>query len=163
MKTLSLLRHAHAEPGRSDGDDLERALDPRGLAEAAHMAARIAALRDGPERALCSPAVRARQTLEAVQRERPELAVRVDEGLYLASPGEILARVQDLEPGLQHVLVVGHNPGIAALCRALCPDSAGAEGPFPPAFLARIALDRGEWPDFAPGRGRLLEVVRPTD
>jgi phosphohistidine phosphatase len=159
VKTLCLLRHAHAAPAGPEQGDRERDLDARGLAEAGRMAARLAALADGPERALCSPARRARQTLDALLRERPGLPVTVDEGLYLASPGEILARVQDLEPELHHVLVVGHNPGIAALCRVL----AAAEGPFPPAFLARIALDRGDWRDLAPGRGRLLELVRPTD
>jgi phosphohistidine phosphatase len=159
VKTLSLLRHAHASSAGPDEGDLERALDSRGRAEAAHMATRVADGPDAPQLALCSPARRARETLAAVERERPDLAVVVDEGLYLASAGEILSRVQDLESELSHVLVVGHNPGIAALCRHL----AGADGSFPPAFLAQIALDRGEWRDFAPGRGRLVELVRPKD
>ncbi len=156
MKTLYLLRHASAA---SADDDLERPLDPRGLAEAAHMASVLTSRPHFPELALCSPARRARETLGALQRERPGLAVSVDDGLYLASPGEILSRVQNLRSNLQIALVVGHNPGIAALCRSL----AGADGPFPAACLAAIALDEGEWVDFAPGRGRLLELVRPND
>lgn len=159
MKTLYLLRHASAAPAVPSGSDLERPLDARGLAEAAHMAALLAPQARFPQLALCSPARRARETLEALQRERPELAVRVDDGLYLASPGEILSGVQDLREDLHIALIVGHNPGVAALSRSL----AGAGGPFPPAFLAVIGLDEGGWADFAPGRGRLLELVRPHD
>lgn len=157
MKTLYLLRHASAAPAAPSEPDRERPLDGRGLAEAARIAAVLCARSGFPELALCSPARRACETLDALQRERPELPVRMDDGLYLASPGEILSRVQDLREGLHIALVVGHNPGIAALCRSL----AGANGPFPPAFLAAIGLDGGGWTDFAPGRGRLLELVRP--
>jgi phosphohistidine phosphatase len=159
VKTLYLLRHASAAPLAPSGSDLERPLDPRGLAEAAHMAALLTSRVRFPELALCSPARRACETLGALQRERPELPVRVDDGLYLASPREILSRVQDLRKDLHIALIVGHNPGIAALSRSL----AGANGPFPPAFLAAIGLDDGNWADIAPGRGRLLELVRPHD
>jgi phosphohistidine phosphatase len=157
VKTLYLLRHASAAPAAGSDSDLERPLDARGRAEAAQVAGLLCVRASFPELALCSPARRARETLDALQRERSELVVRLDDRLYLASPGEILARVQDLENELHSALVVGHNPGIAALARSL----AGARDPFPTAFLAAIGLDGGDWADFAPGRGRLLEVVRP--
>ena len=63
MRELILLRHAHAEPARTGGADLDRPLSPEGLAEA-ESAGRW--LRDNklvPDRVLCSPSRRTRETL----------------------------------------------------------------------------------------------------
>jgi phosphohistidine phosphatase len=163
MKTLFLLRHASAEP--SDGDDHARILTPRGREEALQAATWLAALAPQPALALCSPAQRALRTLDAVHARLPDLDVTHDPELYLASAGEVLDRVQELPETVDAALVVGHNPGLAALARSLPGEAGDAERAllvtFPPAALAVVAFPTGGWPDLAPGRGRLLGVRRP--
>ena len=163
MKTLYLLRHASAEP--SDGDDHARILTPAGRDEAARAATRVAGLETQPALALCSPAQRALETLDAVRARLPELEAIRDPELYLASAGEILERVQELPEPLDAALVVAHNPGLAALARSF-PRAGGEAGEaplvtFPPAALAVVACKTDAWADLAPGRGRLLRVHRP--
>ena len=163
MKTLLLLRHASAEP--TDGDDHARILTPAGRDQAARAATWLAKLETQPALALCSPAQRALETLDAVRTRLPDLDVIRDPELYLASAGEILERVQELPEPLDTALVVAHNPGLAALARSFPRAGSDAAGAplvtFPPASLALVACETGAWADLAPGRGRLLCVHSP--
>jgi phosphohistidine phosphatase SixA len=87
MKTLSLLRHAHAEKHSDDGSDFTRRLDARGLEEAVEIADWAKRLGLGPERLIASPALRTRMTARAVT-EALALAdsqVNFDHRVYEAS------------------------------------------------------------------------------
>src|SRR5690606_35624246 len=66
MKELILLRHAHAEPAAPGGADIDRALSPEGLAEAESGGRWLQEQALVPDPVLCSPARRARETLEGV-------------------------------------------------------------------------------------------------
>lgn len=63
---LLLWRHAHAEDGGVAGDDLERALTPKGHAQAQRMANWLRPRLPTATRVLCSPALRTRQTAQAL-------------------------------------------------------------------------------------------------
>lgn len=66
MRQLILIRHAHAEspaPGQADAD---RALSPEGQAAAEAVGRWLLEHGLAPDCVLCSPARRARETLEAV-------------------------------------------------------------------------------------------------
>src|SRR5688572_22256056 len=115
MKHLILMRHASAPPGE---DDRARPLSPEGLSEAQRMGPaleKLSARGFRPERALVSPSRRTRETLAGVRTAFADLAAEEDERLYLASPGRLLARLQQLPDALSQVLLVGHNPGLAEL------------------------------------------------
>src|SRR5512145_3409209 len=112
MKHLVLLRHANAENGEVDR---ARALSALGRSEAARMGAvfgQLAGRGFRPQLLLCSPALRARETLEGL-RGALGAAPRVeeDEALYLASAGRLLTKLQALPDPEAQVLLVGHNPG----------------------------------------------------
>jgi phosphohistidine phosphatase len=62
VKRLYLFRHAKAEPQAKD--DKARALTERGRHDAARMALAMRRHRYLPDYVLCSPAVRARESLE---------------------------------------------------------------------------------------------------
>jgi phosphohistidine phosphatase len=164
MRSLLLLRHASA--GQAD-DDRERPLDPRGQGEARGLSARLSATGATPERVLCSPARRARDTLEPLRAQLSAAQVEMDEILYLASPGGILGRVQELDDDTTCALIVGHNPGLASLARGLAgagdPEALQRAGRFPPATLAHLVFDAARWCDLAPGRGRLAALSFPGD
>jgi phosphohistidine phosphatase len=160
---LLLLRHAHAAAGP---DDHERPLDARGQREGAWLADVVSRLAEPPSLVLCSSARRARETFEALRPALPrEPRVAVERGLYPASAGQLLERV-GVEADETSVLVVGHNPAIEDLARALAARGeadalARLRAKFPPASLAVLAFDVATWSDVKPGAGRLEEFAIP--
>lgn len=169
MKHLILLRHASAENGELDRT---RALSALGRSEAARMAAVLGWLGSRgfrPERVLCSPALRARETLEGVRGALG--AVRrseEDESLYLASAGRLLATLQALPDPESQVLLVGHNPGLGELAQLLVERGAAevllraAKG-LAPGGLAALRIATPRWRDLGPGCAELVEFLRPAD
>jgi phosphohistidine phosphatase len=146
MDRLILLRHAKAEAEAPSGDDFDRPLAPRGEREAKVMAEHLAALGERPDVALVSPALRTRQTWEAVRAAIPGGEVRFDRGLYNAD-AQALRRLAE-QAGEGTVLVVGHNPGLQELAVRLLTEArapnaiiARAAHAFPPASVAVFEID----------------------
>ncbi len=116
MKTLILMRHAKSDwkqPGLSDHD---RPLNARGRAAAPVMARQLRSAGASVDVILASSAVRVQETIQGMLsewQERPE--VLTAPALYLASPQQIVAEVRGLNNDWNCVLVVAHNPGMAAL------------------------------------------------
>lgn len=139
MRELILLRHAHAEPaapGQADGD---RPLSPEGLAEA-EAAGRWLAEHDlVPDRALCSPSRRTRETLEAVLGKIGYVDQRLDDGIYEASAGT-LAEIADLHREAERLLLVGHNPGLEHLTALLHSGQTSDFRGMPPGSIAVLKL-----------------------
>lgn len=111
---LILWRHAEAWDTEESGHDLSRPLTARGEKHAARMAQWLD--RQLPEgvRILCSPAVRAEQTVRAINRKykiRDALAPGACAGDVLETAGWPHARYP--------VLVVGHQPALGCVVSAL--------------------------------------------
>lgn len=104
---LILWRHAEAFDPREGGDDLDRALTPKGERQAARMADWLGRHLTAGTRVIASPARRAQQTARALDRgfkTVPALAPDGSvEGLLAA------ARWPDARDA---VLVVGHQPAL---------------------------------------------------
>lgn len=114
QRRISLLRHAKALPEDGGGDHARR-LAPRGQDDAAALGAWLAKYHAAPELVLCSTAARTRETLAGLNMQ---VATMLSEKIYLASAGELLSLLQETDPAVEHVLLIGHNPamhGIAAL------------------------------------------------
>ena len=169
MKTLYLLRHAKSNWGNPGLDDHDRPLAARGERAAVVMGVHFAQQQYQPSLVLCSSALRTRQTLEALLPHlpgHPELVV--EEGIYLASCGQLLARVQELDGSQSGVLLIGHNPGIAELAQTLAGSGERASlrrlaARFPTAASAVCEFDLERWRDLSPGSGRLLSYATPKD
>lgn len=126
MRELILLRHAHAEAAAPGQDDIDRPLSVQGQAEA-EAAGRW--LKDHgllPDRVLCSPARRARETLEQVLGVLGFVEARHEARIYDATPGALM-QVADEHREIGRVLLVGHNPGFERLAALL---SSGQSGDF---------------------------------
>jgi len=109
-----------------------------------------------PTLVLSSPALRTRQTVELVfEGASPEL--RYDDALYLASIGKLLEVISRVEGDYDHVVVVGHNPGLEELLFRLT----GINQRFPTAALASIGLDTDQWAAIFETRGQLDWFVTP--
>ncbi|MEO6518417.1 MAG: histidine phosphatase family protein [Pseudoxanthomonas sp.] len=114
MRELILLRHAHAEPAAAGQPDLDRPLTVQGLAEAQAAGRWLAEQGLVPDRVLCSPARRARETLEAVLEGTGYVEQRLEERIYEATAGT-LAELADAHRETERLLLVGHNPGLERL------------------------------------------------
>lgn len=157
------MRHAKSD-WSIDAADFDRPLNERGRRAAEEMGARLKD-REAPDVVLCSPASRARQTIERVFLETGWRLdhLRFEESLYLASLGQLLeiCRVHR-DDARASLMLVGHNPGLEELLEHLCADAAERTSKgklLTTANVARVEIDPGDLE--RRGAGRLIELMRP--
>lgn len=111
---LVILRHAKAH--NAGESDLERSLTRVGWTQAEAAARAIAACHFHVNRVLCSPAMRARETLIPLRSALhiPEADIIHDQRLYNAGARTVAEVVSEHLPAAP-LLVVGHNPGLEQL------------------------------------------------
>lgn len=162
VKHLLLLRHAKSswdDPALADHD---RPLAPRGIRAAKLIGARLRSDETPVDLVLCSSARRARETVELVGVGGISV-VEIEDGLYGASAGELLARLRGVADDIDVVMLVGHNPAMHDLAVALIADDGErAVGKFPTGALATLTF-AGPWPALAPGHAELVAFVKPRD
>lgn len=163
MKRLTLIRHANAEWKDARVADFDRPLNKRGLGEAEAMGKLLLEQEQVPDLLLASPARRAQQTSEIIARKLNLATRRVKaaENLYLAQPEDILTFARATGPRVQHLAIVGHNPGISELAKFLAPEgvtiaelSTGAACTL--TFTVRI------WSAIAPPAARAVQYEPPA-
>jgi phosphohistidine phosphatase len=151
---LWVLRHgeAHVEAAT----DAERRLTERGQADARAAGSWLAAAGQRPQRVLCSPYRRARETAQLVLESLP--GVRLEIVDWLVPDSEPLTVVKHLSPLLGAVLLVSHQPLVGALVGVLADDDREAGPPLATAALAEldVPLCTGGW-------ARLLSLRNPPD
>lgn len=159
-KRLLLLRHAKSswdDPTRPDHD---RPLAPRGRKAAQLIGAHLRRERIAVSLVLCSPARRARETLELVE---PPGDVQIVPELYGASVDELLERVRQLPEASNSVMLIGHNPALQELAACLAADAGDlAERKFPTGALAVLEFD-GPWRALGPHGAELAAFVKPRE
>jgi phosphohistidine phosphatase len=111
---LILWRHAEAEDAGPGEDDLARALTAKGRQQAARAGAWLARHLDPATRVLASPALRCRQTADALGRPFQTVAgIAPDRGV------EALLRAAGWPDADGAVLVVGHQPTLGRTAAVL--------------------------------------------
>jgi phosphohistidine phosphatase len=169
MRTLLLLRHAKSSWQNAGLADLDRPLAPRGRRTAPLMARQMVEKGWVPDLVLCSQALRVRETWQLMA---PLLGAKIPckilRTLYPGAPSRLLMSIHRAADEARTLLLIGHNPGLAALATDLCgsgPDKALAQlrAKFPTGALAVIGFDIERWSDLASGGGRLEAFVRPKD
>ncbi len=198
---LWILRHAKAASDAPwGGDDRQRPLTARGRRDAAALGKRLAAdpvdldldhVAGGvprPELALCSSAVRTRQTTDLVAEGMGGgLPVDAFHPLYGADPDLLFQYVREIDESATSALLVGHNPTVFEAAWRLLgePVAAGTDGAvvgegtavgdglppsdrtrleahgFPTCALAVLVLDVGAWEDVTEGTAMLAGVFKP--
>jgi phosphohistidine phosphatase len=166
LRRLVVLRHAKsARP--PDVPDHDRPLAPRGRRDAPAAGRALAAADCLPDLALCSTAVRARQTWElaSAQWGTPP-PVRHDPRLYAADAPGLLAVVRETPPEVGTLLLVGHNPGLEDLVLDLAGDGLDdtlerVRAKFPTSALAVLSWRGTDWSALTPGAALLTWVTVP--
>ena len=164
QRQLSLLRHAKSSWDNAALADEERPLAPRGLRASARLAAHVVDQPVPPGLVLCSPALRARQTVEPlVERLGDRVELRIEPVIYDGGAEDLLEVIRDLADDVSHALVVGHLPIVQDLARLLAGGGDGRalarlRAKFPTAALATLAV-RGRWSSIEPGGAELVDFV----
>ncbi|MGK4580442.1 SixA phosphatase family protein [Kitasatospora sp. HPMI-4] len=169
-RRIIVLRHAKAD-WPNQVDDHERPLADRGHTQAKEAGEWLADSGINPDYVLCSSSLRTRETWKLAVHglpKRPRKTV-YEERLYEASPGEIIAVLQDTPDEYSDLLLVGHNPGLLGLTQVLAGDEGDPDalnrlrlGGFPTAAVAVLSFT-GSWKDVEPGVAKLDTFHSPQD
>ncbi|MDW5315542.1 histidine phosphatase family protein [Rhizobium sp. PL01] len=165
-RRLLLLRHAKSAWPEGVADH-ERPLSDRGRKTAPVIGAYMAREKLVPDLALVSPAQRAQETWAIVRDVLPSgILEREAPGIYEVPAENILSVIQAVTPGIQTLLMVGHNPGMEDLA-SLLTGKGDVEAldrmkdKFPAAGLAVIDFDLEDWGAVAARTGYLERFVTP--
>lgn len=166
-RRIVLFRHAKADWPQVP--DHERPLADRGRMDAAVAGRKLADTGIPFDLALCSTATRTRETWKLAVQELPHRPKTVyEERLYDASPGELIAVLDETPDDVQNVVLIGHNPGIQGLAEVLA-DAAEDDARerlnrrgFPAAAFAVLSFD-GSWKSLEPGTTTLVDYWAPSE
>jgi len=160
-KRLILMRHAESGWNGTEVDDHDRCLTPQGAMDAKSAGEWLAKENYMPDVALVSTSRRTRETLASVQYSLPDCATVFLPELYLGSPGRLLSALQKRPE--TSVLIIAHNPGIAALAEGLLrirfPDPLFRI--YPSGAISVIDFDLADWRDVQPASGTAVNFVTP--
>ena len=147
MKRLTLVRHGHAE-ARAEGGDFYRALSAQGRTEIMRTATAIGDRIPAPDSILASDAQRTRETAQLLQEHLKSVkAVETSKALYHASSTTLLEVIQGTPRSVQHLMLVGHNPGLSELALRFARQfEAHADfGGFATAGWCSVTFDTDDW------------------
>ncbi|MFF0436769.1 SixA phosphatase family protein [Streptomyces sp. NPDC004327] len=164
-RRIVLLRHAKADwPQVSDHD---RPLADRGRKDAPVAGRRLADTGIEFGLALCSTAARTRETWKLAVQEMPHRPRTVyEERIYEASPGQLIAVINETPEDVNDLLLIGHNPGMHGLAEVLAGSSEGdalarmTSSGFPTSAFAVLTFT-GSWKAVEPGVASLADYWAP--
>ncbi len=173
-KLLGLYRHAKSDWGDGAARDFDRGLNERGVKGAELMGDHLRAHGVEWDLSIASPAVRVKDTLD---KGLPEMSVKYDERLYLASADTIIETTQEHAAAYKDeqgeepeaILVSGHNPGLQEVILELVSPShetdlfREASVKFPTASFAVIECNVDSWDAVKKYVGKLTHFTRPRD
>lgn len=161
MKKLYLVRHAKSSWNDSSLSDLQRPLNSRGLKNAPEMGQRLNASNTNIELIISSPANRAFTTASLLASA---IGYDVDniqkhDGIYFNGQSSMLQIIQKTEPGIQSLMLVGHNPDMTYLLNSLCGYQVNN---MPTCAIATIQFDH-DWSQVTYDSGNLLDYDFPKN
>lgn len=164
-KTLILFRHAKSS-WNDNVDDHERPLAERGRKAAPLMAKWLASRGLKPTVALVSTARRTQETWSIAAPELGRITRRDVGAIYEAPAAQILDVIHAVEPSVESLLIIGHNPGMEDLACLLMNGDGGEAGDrlrkkFPTAAMAVLSLPVDDWTEVEPHIAELTDFVTP--
>lgn len=165
IRRLILLRHAKSAWDHPELEDHDRPLNERGVRSAKAIGGWLMAQDYLPDQVLCSTAVRTRQTWDLLGPElaQPSAPISYRKTLYHAPPEAMRAELDEASGNT--VLMIGHNPGIAAFAAELA-EAAPAHPKFttyPTAATLVLEFDVEHWAEIHARQGRVLDFIVPRE
>lgn len=163
MKSLTILRHGKAVHSEKHPVDSDRPLTKRGHKDIARATKVLKQLTPPIDWIVSSPALRARQTADAVAKELGlQDQIVAEPGLYELGADAILPALGKIPSEVEHALVVGHNPVLEELVSGLCAGSVSRlANSLPTAGIASLELQIMWWEQVRWGCGLLRLYLRP--
>ena len=168
MPRLCLFRHAKSDWFAGAAGDFDRPISPRGERDAPLVSAHIVAEGWQPDRILCSPSKRTRQTLDiATGFLNGDPDVSYPAGLYDAAGADYASLIRAQGGDAETLMIIGHNPMThETALRLAAPGNSQAaaelERRFPTCAIAVLDFDTA-WDDLAEHSGKLIAFVKPAD
>lgn len=159
-KILHLIRHAKSSWSNPDLADIDRPLNSRGQRACQLMAEPIFSAGCDFAATFCSPAQRARMTVEGLNNglSNCNIVPQVDEKLYTFYYKSLLAWCRQLPDDTTQPVIIGHNPALTDFYNFLTKDYLEN---LPTCGYLQIALDIDSWRDLAAGCGELVTLITP--
>ena len=114
---LLIMRHAKSDWSADSGSDFDRPLATWGIETAKLMGKWLQKNQHTPDRVICSPALRAKQTCQLLLKELAiaEHDVFWIDVIYDASLNDLLSSIKQHCEDARILLIIGHNPGLDQL------------------------------------------------
>jgi phosphohistidine phosphatase len=158
MKRLIIFRHGKSDwyaPSKSDHD---RPLNKRGRRSAEAMGIALANANQAPQHVISSSATRAHTTAEIARTAGDWTStLELTDRLYGTSVDGALQVVAGSDPGIDHLMLVGHEPTWSALVAHLT----GASVQVKTATVVAIDLLISGWAGAETARGEIVYVLQP--
>ena len=164
-RDLLLLRHAKSSWDSEAQTDFERPLAKRGRKDCPRLGAWLAERDALPDRVVCSPALRARETacgvLEASGGD-PE-TILYDERLYGCNAQTVLRIVMETPAECRRVMIVGHFPALEDVAIHLGKESLTEpeNGKIYPTGTISWFRGEGDWVEAFRKEVEFIDLVRP--
>lgn len=162
MKRLVVMRHAKSAWDADVPTDHARPLNDRGRRDAPKIGAELARRGWVPEVVWSSDAARTRETWERMARVLPPVArVTFTPSLYLVGLGAMQVVLEGVDPQVETVLLLGHNPGFEDAVSWLADEPVALTT----ANAALLTHGAATWAEAVGTRGawRLEALLRPRD
>ncbi len=157
MKTLYLLRHGEKEE-EYEKDDYDINLTKKGKLDIVSLAKKLLKKEVNPNLILSSPANRARQTAEILAKElNYKKNIMYNEIIYQAFLNELNETITYTFDTINSLLIVGHNPSLAALSYTFC----GFKDLFDMGDIIRIDFDCNSWIDIGKHNAKFIFFEKP--
>lgn len=163
-RELLIIRHAKSSWAAPEHSDFERRLDQRGVDDGSKMAKAYSAALPRPDRVLCSPARRTRDTLAFLI---PDLLdprrVEYEDSLYLGSASTWLSWIRATPAPVRVLALMGHNPGLTDLVNLLLASEAPSLDNLPTLGCAhlRSEADWSNWGEAPAEPTEKVAILRP--
>lgn len=160
MKNLVIIRHAKSSRDDPALSDFKRPLSKRGLHDAPVMGKFLRKNIAAPDLIISSPALRALSTAKLIAKEIrfPEKAIVTLPELYNAESTILREAVEEIDPAINLLLLVGHNPGVSDFANLV----ADCDVPdLPTCGIVSLAFNLKSWADIRPNTGSLLFFHHP--
>ena len=160
MKTLYLVRHAHAE-NKNTRTDFLRELDAEGKSEALKIANLFISKNIQPQLIVSSNAERTLQTSNIIAEkiQYPSGQIIADARLYTADEAQYLVILKEMNNSVDSLMITGHNPSISEFAHAL---TGQFSENMATSSCVKIQFNTDDWSGISWRSGKLIEYIEPA-
>lgn len=160
VKKLHLIRHAKSSWNNSYLADIDRPLNERGMRSCQTMAAKIAEAGCPFTDVFCSPAVRARSTIEQISETLADRRIdwQVDNALYTFDFQDLLRWCRGVDDVIAQIVIIGHNPAMTDFINEM---SDRTIENLPTCGYAQLWFETQSWQTLPAKSAKLVSFLKP--